>query len=54
MNCPICLKGKIIKVESPDSPDICHICDNCVHEFFINEDGILDICEKRNLTSRST
>ncbi len=31
MKCPECLKGNIIEVESPDSPN-CWICDHCVHE----------------------
>ncbi len=37
MKCPKCSQGKIIKVESPDSPDIRYICGLCLHEFDENE-----------------
>ena len=33
MKCPKCLKGKIIKIESPDGSSIYWICNLCAHEF---------------------
>lgn len=32
MRCPKCLQGKIIEVESPDSPTFCWICTICLRE----------------------